>query len=118
MIPARLRYVSGRIKQVAEIAASFNLSFYILSGKFGLISADTAIPYYDQKLCHEKVDSLVERVMMQIRESGIKKIVFYVKDKSASDWETYCTCLKTAAERVGCKLEIKQFNSVNKIQRS
>ena len=73
MIPAIERYQSIRIRRVYELSRGRML---ILSGRFGLLRPNTAIPYYDHLLQQEEVNELAERVAMQLRELGVQRVIF------------------------------------------
>jgi len=50
LLPARDRYTGEHVQRTATIADEFKTPFYILSGKYGLIEANTEIPTYDYYL--------------------------------------------------------------------
>lgn len=66
LLPARSRYTSTRIKAIGEIAEKLKLPYFILSGKYGLISADEKIPNYDYYLEKSAIDSLSRTVEKQL----------------------------------------------------
>ncbi len=76
-MPAIQRYKSIRIEKVHTAASQLGLEFYILSGKFGLLAPDQAIPWYDHLLKREDVSHLADRVANQIQEYGITGLVYF-----------------------------------------
>jgi hypothetical protein len=76
-IPAIQRYQSDRIRRVYAAASQVGLKFFILSGEFGLLSAQQSIPWYDHLLLPEEVDALAARMTQQIRDHGISGIVYF-----------------------------------------
>ena len=63
-LPAIKRYTSDRILGVAAAARGAEARFGILSGQFGLISADHPLPYYDHLL---QPDEITERAASAAR---------------------------------------------------
>lgn len=89
LMPARKRYLGEHIGLAAS-AARFR-PFFILSGVFGLIPADTGIPYYDHRLEDAEVEKLAGRVAQQVRHHKIR-IVFYLHEPKES-WQPYTKAL-------------------------
>jgi len=83
-IPAIQRYKSARIDTVYAAAQKLGVDFYILSGKFGLISAQRLIPYYDQLLTNDDVPALAEQVKQQLLDHGLDSVVYYTQPLSSS----------------------------------
>lgn len=106
LIPARNRYLSERINQVGKIALEANLEFLILSGEYGLISADKEIPYYDHLLINDEVDALTKIVSKQIDELKIGEIIFYAKP-NADTWIPYYSVIENATNASGVNLNVK-----------
>ena len=76
------------------------MGFYILSGKFGLLSPEQPIPKYDHLLASEDVPLLVERVCGQLQEFQISKIIYFTKPPGSNPslWP-YHDCLALACSR-------------------
>lgn len=104
LLPAYKRYTGDHIKVVYDIARKSGGHFYILSGKFGLIAADTEIPYYDYYLEDSKVEELSEIVAEQFREHGVKEVDFYAKHKDS--WTSYLKALQLASKMAGTALRV------------
>lgn len=92
LMPAHKRYLGEHIR-LTESVAGFR-PFYILSGKFGLISAKRRILNYDHSLMQEEVEDMVERVRRQIANERIKVLFYY--QLSDPEWELYTAVLSKA----------------------
>lgn len=101
-LQAYKRYKNKRINKVREIAIENNSPFYILSGKYGLISELTLVNYYDQLLTENLIESVIHKVCEQIKTNGIKKISFYIENKPS--WRNYIKTLETACKETGTTL--------------
>ncbi len=99
LIPARKRYLGEHVK-LTQSVAGFR-PFYILSGKYGLISAKMGIPTYDHPLTHERVEDMVGRVQHQVARERIKVLFYY--QWADPEWEPYTAVLSKVAHlsRVG-----------------
>ena len=93
------RYTGIHIEQVKHIANELKLPLYFLSGKYGLISETTPIPYYDYYLEDNTIDALIKVVIGQIHKDNISEVEFYSEDKSS--WTPYKTVIEIAAKEVG-----------------
>jgi hypothetical protein len=78
-LPAIRRYKSSRIEQVYAAASLLRLGFYILSGKFGLLSPEHPIEWYDQLLVSSQVGDMVDKLAKQIEELGVTGITYFTK---------------------------------------
>jgi hypothetical protein len=101
LLPAYLHYTSPRITTVKKIADNSGNPFYILSGKYGLLEATTAIPYYDHLLIEAEVAPLSKIVAEQLQDLGVHEIDFYTKPQKTEGWTPYCEVLKMAASQSG-----------------
>lgn len=102
LLPAHLRYLAPHVEQTYEKAKELNIPFYILSGKYGLVSGDENIPYYDYYLEVDKVDELSDIVGEQIKKLGITDINFYFEEKET--WKPYIVALEKATDKTECVL--------------
>jgi hypothetical protein len=82
-VAAIRRYKSSRIQRVHEAADSLRLPFYILSGRFGLVSPRRPIPNYDHLLKSDEVARLAELVASQTGPFGISGFVYFTKPLSS-----------------------------------
>jgi hypothetical protein len=107
LLPARERYTGEHIKKAEKIAKELALPLFILSGKFGLLSADEKIPYYDYYLEMSAVDNLTNVVAIQLKALGISEVDFYKENKES--WIPYETTLKKAADLTGETFRVNQL---------
>ncbi len=107
LLPAHERYLGLHVAAVNAIAKEQFTDFYILSGKYGLISGDEKIPNYDYLLEEKAVDDLVEIVVRQIAEAGITEIAFYTEDNP--NWKPYEKTITQAAARADIDCFVHQL---------
>jgi hypothetical protein len=106
-LPAYQRYQSDRIKIVIAKAEDQNVSFMILSGKFGLIHFDQPLPYYDHLLKPFEVEEHANFVAMQITENGISEIEFYSRSiEEDPNLQAYHDCMKQACQLAKVSLNV------------
>lgn len=105
LLPAVERYLSARIAWAAAESARRGLPFLILSGKYGLITPQTPIPWYDQKLTPAGVAALVPLITRQLGELGVERILFYGRPAEDADWQPYHRALEEACQSAGVALE-------------
>ena len=105
LLPARLRYTASHIAATEKIAHEQNLPLYILSGKYGLISADEMIPNYDYYLEQDKVDSLARTIAGQLHKDGITELDFYTEGKPS--WAPYESALRKGVDLAGAALVVR-----------
>ncbi|HEV7121584.1 MAG TPA: hypothetical protein VGN56_02005 [Candidatus Paceibacterota bacterium] len=106
LLPAQDRYAGEHVKKAGAIADSSKFPFYILSGKYGIISADTEIPDYDYYLEQEHVAALTKIVGSQLMEAGITELDFYIEDKAS--WAPYIAAMQEAAASTGVALNVRR----------
>jgi hypothetical protein len=75
LLPAVRRYLSERISRLHQAGPML-----ILSGEFGLISAEEPIPWYDHLLLTDEVDPMVAQVVAQLRQHHVSGISFHTAD--------------------------------------
>jgi hypothetical protein len=76
-LPAIERYISDRINGVYANAQTAQARFGILSGMYGLISADHPLPYYDHLLQTEQIDDMVRSVQSTLTEWGVTEVRWF-----------------------------------------
>ncbi len=101
LLLAHERYLGEHIKITKSKAKENDTLFYILSGKYGLISGDDFIPDYDYYLENE-TQELIQLVKSQILEAGITDMEFYYQDKET--WKPYILTLNKAATLAGVQV--------------
>jgi len=107
LLPAIERYDSNRIRNRFEKAKSINVSFAILSGKFGLIHPQKKIPFYDYLLLDKHVKNHEELVSKQLHEMGITDLFYFTQSvKSEPNIIPYLDCIRLACATNGIVLKI------------
>lgn len=96
-LPAKIRYRGSHILRVHNIAETENRQFFVLSGKFGLVSGDARIASYDHELKAEETDKLIRKVQSQLGFQSIKDVRYFGKMKST--WLLYTRVIETACKR-------------------
>lgn len=99
-LPARDRYLSNRIQKVIGYASRDNATMMILSGKYGLISPATKIPYYDHLLQHEEILSLLPKVVKTLSALLPSELMFYIPSNPDKTWEPYIDLIQRAANEL------------------
>lgn len=102
LLSASERYLGDHVAIAKSTAEKAKKDFYILSGLYGLISADQKIPFYDYFLEEKAVEPLVKKVKEQLKDNNIGEIEFYTKLK----WVTYNQVITKAAESLGINLKV------------
>ncbi len=104
LLPARLRYTAPHVLETEKIATEQGLPFFILSGKYGLIPADTEIPCYDYYLEASAADPLAGVIKEQLLAAGITELDFYTEAKPS--WAPYEQAITKGAASAGITLHI------------
>lgn len=104
------RYKSERIQTVFDLATYDRRSFYILSGKFGLLQKDAPTPYYDHLLERNEISKHAFLVAEHIRSHGIEGIRFFIRNaEPGSKIHRYITCIEEACTMTGIPFELALF---------
>lgn len=107
LLPAIRRYDSDRIRSLEKKAKEDSRLFLILSGRFGLISGDTPIPWYDHLLLAEEVTELGVRVQKQMTALKLGAVIHHTADPGAyPEVRPYLSTIETAARNLGLDLTI------------
>ena len=96
--PAWQLYKSSRIKYLYRKSKELGYSFYILSGKYGLVDSEEVIEPYDEILSEDKIEKLFPQVAEVLKDFDI---VIYYKGGARG---TYLDLIKTASEFANIKL--------------
>lgn len=104
LLPARLRYTAPHIAATEKIAKENGEPFYILSGKYGVISGDTNIPNYDYYLEMNAVEPLSKVIAEQLEAERITEVDFYTEQKPT--WAPYEKAITEGASLAGALLHV------------
>lgn len=99
------RYRSDRISRIARLASRDAVSFYVLSGEFGLVhSTQDTVPPYDHLLQPHEVPALVERVVEQLIANRIAS-VHYFTPHPEGNLTPYYEVISLATQKAGVAFE-------------
>ena len=102
LLPAIERYQSDRISGVCTAAKAAGAEFGILSGQFGLISAEHPLPYYDHLLQENQIADMAERVQATLTEWKISVIQWFsVAFEMDPNVKRYQSVMEKAATQTG-----------------
>ncbi len=104
LLPARVRYAAPHIAATEKIAQEKGESFYILSGKYGVISGDMEIPNYDYYLETSASEPLSRVIAEQLKSAGVTEIDFYTEQKPT--WASYEAAITKGAQSAEVILRI------------
>jgi hypothetical protein len=102
-LPAIQRYQDPRIKSVYDAANNLGIGFLILSGKYGILEPTDPVPYYDHLLQSSEVAEHSNLAASQLETLGVKDLIFFTRKASAKN--SYCACIRKAAEEAGVELK-------------
>jgi len=98
-LPAIRRYRSQRIARVAALALEDGASFGILSGSYGLLAPQDAIPWYDHLLQVDEIETLTVAVAETLAARAPDEVVWYSVDPAIDPpVERYSTVMRRACE--------------------
>lgn len=110
-LPAIELYNSVRINKVFEAAKKSNAPFLILSGKYGIVSPNEKISYYDHLLKSSEIDAHSDLISRQIMSMKITAIEFYTNSiKKDANLHPYIDCITKACTKSSIKLKIIEEN--------
>jgi len=101
--PARELYKSTRIKKIDEICRRYNVPFYILSGKYGLICGNEIIEPYEQKMDFKRAMELIPDItnkLLSLKDHGLEEVVFY----AAGSNKAYHVAIEQACQQAQIQL--------------
>ena len=107
LLPAVDRYLSERIGALHRKAVEENREFRILSGKFGLLRPEQAIPSYDHLLLPEEVARLVPQVAAALTDLPAAAVEYHTADPARyAEVAPYRELMEEACRREKIRLEI------------
>ncbi len=107
MLPAYERYRSQRIRTLAMRSSWQQRAFFILSGEYGLITADTLIPWYDHLLSEDEVEAMVPEVVQQLKHSRVGSMEYHTGPLASEPLvKPYFELMSSACAQADVGLEI------------
>jgi hypothetical protein len=94
--PAWRLYRSPRIRYLKKKADKFQIDFYILSSKYGLIHSDEIIEPYESVITRERCKILLPEIIKKLTNIQPHKVVFY---KGGARKE-YFECVEEACRKL------------------
>jgi len=113
LVRARERYISQRIDKVVELAQQLSVPCFILSGKFGLISSETEIPWYDHLMQEKDINDIVKKSLDFLKDFNrtnpeITQLDFYVvSPQKDPNTRVYITAIEKIAMQAGLNLKVE-----------
>jgi len=108
-IPALERYLSRRIRLVWKESRRLHKPLLILSGKYGLLTPDEKISFYDHALQREEIEDLLSTLKKQLASHQVSRLVFYALPKNTSGWRPYYEVIEKACASRNIPLKIKRM---------
>jgi len=109
-LPALVRYRSERLRKLWAQGRATGTPLFILSGEYGLLAAESPIPWYDHLLAPEEVAPLALRVAAQLRAAGITELEYHTATPAvAPAVAPYLAVARSACERAGASLAVVEL---------
>ena len=107
LLPAIERYQSDRISGVCSAAKIAGATFGILSGQYGLISADHPLPYYDHLLQEGQIGEMTHQVQATLNDWNITEIHWFsVAFEMDPNVKRYQMVMEAAAKNIGAEFQL------------
>jgi len=97
-VPAHKRYISARIDYVRKLADEQRVSFFVLSGQYGLVGRNESVPLYDHLLLESEVCELAEKVKEQLIASGVEQVDYYTRSYDDANLMLYMRTIEDACK--------------------
>ena len=78
-MPASERYNSDRIEEIKQQSKHRGEKFAILSGKYGLLTPEEKIPYYDKILTEDRVSELRPKIESQLDKMKHSGVIYHTR---------------------------------------
>ena len=107
LLPALERYQSGRIRAVLAMASAEGMPCYILSGKYGLLTPQTGIPWYDHVLAPNEIPAMMEKVSTTLAEIGAVSVKLFACDpETRPTWRPYIATIERSCRALEIPFEL------------
>ncbi len=104
LLPAHRRYRSRRIQQVYQTSQEQGQPMLILSGKFGQLKPNEAIPWYDHPLKMEEVTHLIPKIITILKAEDVTQVSFICRPYQTPGWAPYHETLSAACQALNIPL--------------
>ncbi|ADY74148.1 hypothetical protein Dester_1521 [Desulfurobacterium thermolithotrophum DSM 11699] len=102
-------YKSARVRHLYRRSKELNLPFFIISAKYGLISADEVIEPYNAVMTDEKCEELKEKILSKLKDFDV--IIYY----RGGARKTYLDCISEVAKELGKELIVFGYGNMGDI---
>ena len=107
MVPARDRYRGARVCAAVARSERSGLPLLFLSGVYGVISAETPLPWYDHALRPDEVDGLIPVIADQLAVIGPTVLTALLRPAQTPGWQPYHRLLIGGCQQAGVSLHIE-----------
>ncbi|HEV2375299.1 MAG TPA: hypothetical protein VGS19_24465 [Streptosporangiaceae bacterium] len=107
LLPAAQRYLSGRISTVVTRGRALGKKVFILSGKYGLVTPDEEIEWYDRPLTAEDEPAIIELVTRRLAAENIDQVTFYAEPVDTPGWRPYYNVMADSCANLGITLKVE-----------
>lgn len=109
-LPAIERYRSERLRALWREGAAAGAPLHILSGEFGLLAAQSPIPWYDHLLEPGEVAAMAGRVAARLREMRVTSVEYHTAAPAvAPDIVPYLEVMRAACADAGATLAVVEL---------
>ncbi|WP_457680664.1 DUF6884 domain-containing protein [Thermovibrio sp.] len=109
-LPAGKLYKSARIRHLYRRSKELSLPFFILSAKYGLISADETVEPYEAVMDRERCKELLPQIISRLKEFDA---VVYFKGGARRD---YLECIEKAAKEAKVELFVFGYGNMGGVK--
>ena len=102
-------YRSARIRHLYRRSKELNIPLFIISAKYGLVSADEIIEPYNAVMTDEKCKELKEKMLSKLRDFDI--IIYY----RGGARKTYLDCISEVAKELEKELIVFGYGNMGDI---
>ena len=102
-------YRSARIRHLYRRSKELNIPLFIISAKYGLVSAEEVIEPYNAVMTDEKCKELKEKMLSKLRDFDI--IIYY----RGGARKTYLDCISEAAKELEKELIVFGYGNMGDI---
>lgn len=109
-LPAIERYRSERLRALWDTGRAAGTPLRILSGEFGLLTAEEPIPWYDHLLEGGEVAAMATRVATALRAAGVTAVEYHTASpETAPDIAPYLAVMRAACEEAAVELVVVEL---------
>lgn len=107
-IPMLERYVSDRIEAIYQKSVVDKAFFFVLSGKFGLLTPSNKIPFYDLVLKEDRVVEITKKVKHQFLIYGVSEVILFANQ----EWINYINVIEIACKQANIQFKLSKLTDM------